>query len=179
MKRNFKLTAIFSLLLTMAFSITYLLTSNGFLLTLSITFGTIAYHLCMRLVVGGSINAILKNKINYKTKWFRVSVREREFYAKIGVKKWKGKMPTYNPSTFNPSENTWAEIAMATCQAEIVHEIIVLLSFLPIIFAKWFGALAVFLVTSVLSALVDLCFVIIQRFNRPRIIRLIKQEKNQ
>lgn len=65
------------------------------------------------------------------------------------------------------------------CQAELVHEVNVILSFLPVVFSYWFGALAVFIVTSLLAALFDMIFVIMQRYNRPRILRLIQKKKDE
>lgn len=50
-----------------------------------------------------------------------------------------------------------------------MHEIIIPLSFVPVIAARWFGVLPVFLITSVLAAGMDLLFVILQRYNRPRV----------
>ena len=64
--------------------------------------------------------------------------------------------------------HTWDEIAQAMCQAELVHETIVVLSFLPVAASVWFGAAAVFLVTSLAAAAFDLMFVMMQRYNRGR-----------
>ena len=75
---------------------------------------------------------------------------------------------------FDIKKRTLKEIIGATCQAEIVHEIIVILSFLPIILSVWFGELAVFIITSIISALIDTIFIIMQRYNRPRLIKLMK-----
>jgi hypothetical protein len=58
------------------------------------------------------------------------------------------------------------------CQSEIVHEIIFVLSFMPILAIIWFGEPLAFIITSILSALFDLMFVIMQRYNRNRILRL-------
>lgn len=44
-----------------------------------------------------------------------------------------------------------------------------------ILFTIWFGSLEVFIITSCLSALFDSIFVIMQRFNRPRLMRLVKK----
>ena len=60
------------------------------------------------------------------------------------------------------------------CQAEIVHEVIVVLSFLPLLAAIPFGAFPVFLITSLLAAMYDLTFVIMQRYNRPRILKYLQ-----
>lgn len=86
-------------------------------------------------------------------------------------------MPTYDPTCFDPKLRSWNEIAQAMCQAEIVHEVIVVFSFLPLLAAIPFGAFGVFLITSLLAALYDLCFVIMQRFNRPRILKFIEKER--
>ena len=54
--------------------------------------------------------------------------------------------------------------------------IIVLLSFLPLAFSLVFGSFPVFLITSILSAALDLVFVALQRCNRPRLMRLIQKQ---
>lgn len=88
-------------------------------------------------------------------------------------------MPTYQPESFSLQKHTPAEIAQAMCQAEVTHEIIVALSFLPLLMAVPFGDFWVFFLTSLAAAGFDLLFVIIQRYNRPRILALIeRQEKN-
>ncbi len=66
------------------------------------------------------------------------------------------------------------------CQSEIVHAVIILLSFVPLPGTIPFGAFPVFLLTSLAAALTDTVFVIVQRYNRPRVIRLAEmQEKKQ
>lgn len=100
---------------------------------------------------------------------------ETQIYKFLKIKKWKGNMPTYDPDTFSIEKHSRDEIARAMCQAEIVHEIICVLSYLPIFAASVFGALPVFIITSVLASLYDLLFLIMQRYNRPRILRMIKR----
>ena len=65
------------------------------------------------------------------------------------------------------------------CQAETVHTIIAVLSFVPLLFSLRWGAFAVFLITSLLSASFDLLFVIMQRFNRPRVLRMVQREQKK
>ena len=83
-------------------------------------------------------------------------------------------MPTYDSTLFSPQKHTWDEIAQAMCQAELVHEVILVLSFAPIIATVWWGAFAVFLITSIFAACMDLSFVMMQRYNRPRVLQMIK-----
>ena len=160
---------------TVVSGILYKNTSLEMLLTLAITMGTITYHFAMRLLVAFLYQTHMHNRADYSRRWYQVSKAEMRFYEKLGVKRWKNKMPTYNPATFDPGLHSWDEIAQATCQAELGHETIAVLSFLPILAGKWFGAYPVFIITSVLSAIFDLMFVAMQRYNRQRIVRLLRR----
>lgn len=154
--------------------IIYRNSNRGFFLTLAITFGTITYHFVMRLLIGWLVMIFMKNKADYTKQWYQLHPWEKTLYKKIKIKKWKNKMPTYRPEDFSPKEHTWHEIAQTMCQSEVGHELIIGFSFLPIIVSKWFGAFGVFVITSVISAGFDLIFVMMQRYNRDRIQRLIR-----
>ena len=69
------------------------------------------------------------------------------------------------------------QIIQNTCGAEIVHEIIMLLSFLPLVTVPVFGSFFVFITTSVLAAMFDSIFVIAQRYNRPRLVRIYEKQE--
>ena len=144
MAKVMKRITLFVTIITLCCVGLYMHSGNGRLLSLAITFGTISYHFIMRLFVGFSINFFLDNHVDYRRRWFQVSDAEINFYRKIKVKKWKGKMATYDPECFDSRIHTWDEIAQAMCQAELVHEVIIVLSFLPVLGAVLFGALGVF-----------------------------------
>lgn len=146
-------------------------------LTFAITFGTICYHLGMRLLVGGLFDIGMNNRADYTKKWYQTHSWENKLYQILKVKKWKDKMPTYQPELFSCRQHTWDEIAQAMCQSELTHETCALLSFLPLIASKWFGAFYVFLITSVCSAAFDLMLVIMQRYNRNRIMKIISKKR--
>ena len=173
MAKKIQIISIISTLATVFAVVWYWVTGLPVAMMLAISFGTTAYHFLMRLIVGWVIDRILHNRVDYRAGWFRVGERELKFYKKIGLKGWKKHLPTYDPDTFDVKKHSWDEIAQATCQAEIVHEAIVVLSFVPILAAIPFGELAVFVITSVVAAAFDLLFVMLQRFNRTRIVRLI------
>lgn len=143
-------------------------------LPLAVTFGTVAYHLWIRLIVGAAFQAVMGNRADYTRRWYQPRAWEAKLYHALRVQRWKSKMPTYAPESFDPARHTWDEIAQAMCQSELVHETDMLLSFAPILFSLWFGELAVFIVTSVLAAALDLVFVIMQRYNRPTVIRIAR-----
>ena len=159
---------------TALLSVLYRKTACEVFLPLAITFGTTSYHVVMRLLVGLAFCVVMQNKADYKKRWYQVGEHEMAFYEKLCVKNWKRRMPTYDHTLFDPRVHTWAEIAQAMCQAELIHETIALLSFLPIAAGIWFGAYPVFIVTSVLAAGCDTLFVMMQRYNRQRIMKLLE-----
>ena len=179
MAKTMKLTALLSAVLTVIFAVIYRLNGRGIFLPIAITCGAVAYHFIMRLAVGHTVNAIMHNRADYTKRWFRLHGFEEGLYRRLGVKNWKEKLPAYDPSLFSVKEHGFEEIAQATCQAEIVHEVIAVLSFLPIAAAARFGEFAVFLVTSVAAACFDLLFVMIQRYNRPRLTRIAQKTENK
>ncbi len=179
MKKKMKLATALSAAAAAVFCLLYKLFSVGIFESLAISFGTAFYHLAMRLTVGFAVDMIMQDKADFRSRRFAVGKSEMSFYEKLNVKSRKSGMPTYEPDKFNPKLHSWEEIAEATCQAERVHEIIVLLSFLPIAAGVWFGAYPVFIITSVLSAAYDLTFVIMQRYNRARIIAFLEHRKER
>ncbi len=166
-----------SITLCVVFGILKIIFEADVWLSLAITSGTIAYHFLMRLIVGFVFDKVMNNKVDCTRSWFRVRDFEIRFYNAIKVKRWKNKMPTYESDIFSPKKHTWNEIAQAMGQAELVHETIIILSFFPIFAAIWWGALSVFFLTSICAALLDLSFVIMQRYNRPRVMRLAERER--
>lgn len=179
MPKVMKYLTIFSFIITVIMSVLFYCFNKDIYLTLAITFGTTFYHLGIRLLVGFLYNVGMNNHADYTRKWYQVNSWEAKLYELLRVKTWKSKMPTYNPETFSIKKHTLNEIAQTMCQSELVHETNIILSFVPIIAYKWFGAFYVFLITSICGAVFDLLFVIMQRYNRARVIKIaLIKEKN-
>ncbi|WP_432651579.1 hypothetical protein [Huintestinicola sp.] len=152
---------------------------NGVFFALFVTFLTVFYHFIMRLAVGEIITILYaKKEFRYEAKWYRQSRFEKFVYKKIDLKKHKRNAITAKPWQFDINERTYEELLHNMTQAEVVHEIIMVLSFVPILFSFRFGALAVFVITSVFACLIDMYFVMIQRFNRPRVLALKRKMDN-
>lgn len=128
------------------------------------------------LLVGLVFRVVMQNKADCKKRWYHVGKHEMAVYEKLNIKNWKRRMPTYDRTLFDPRIHTWNEIAQAMCQAELIHETIIVLSFLPIMEGIWFGAYPIFIVTSVLAAGFDMLFVMMQRYNRQRVMKLLKRK---
>lgn len=173
MSNVMKPITILSFAATMITTILFYCFHKDIYLTLAITSGTIFYHLGIRLLVGMLYNTGMKNRADLSKKWYQIHSWENKLYQVLHVKTWKDKMPTYHPETFSCKKHSWDEIAQAMCQSELVHETNIILSFVPLIAAKWFGSFFVFLITSVCGAVFDLLFVIMQRYNRNRVMNLL------
>ncbi len=181
MKKSFsatmKRTAAASSILTLFLAALSCVVSGDWLETCLISCATTAYHLLMRLAVGFLLPAATDYQFDIYHPWFRPRKWEAAFYGKLRLKTWKGKLPTYAPVQFSLKENTPHRVIQNMCGAELVHEIIMVLSFLLLAAVPFCGAMPVFLTTSVLAALFDSIFVMAQRFNRPRLIRIYKKQE--
>lgn len=138
----------------------------------AITCGTTCYHFAMRLLVG-----TLVPPVKGTARWFRPKRWEAPLYRFLRVKHWKKHLPTYDPRQFSLQKYTAEEIVRNMCGAEVVHEVIMVCSFLPLLMVPLFGEFWVFFITSLLSALFDSLFVMAQRYNRPRMERLAQKQR--
>lgn len=138
---------------------------------LAITMLTCFYHLAMRLAVGAAV----PNRWNPQSRWFRPKPWEGKLYKNLGVRRWKRLVPTYDPDSFNLEKHSPQEVLQVMCRNEAVHWCIVVLSLLPIGFSFVFGETAVFVCTSLASAGMDTVFVLLQRYNRPRVEKLLER----
>lgn len=150
------------------------------MLTLYVTFLTISYHFVMRLMVGEIVTVRYKNrKFNLNSAGFRVHKFEAKLYKRLNVKKRKKNIITAKPEQFDISKNNMEDLLHNIAQAELVHRIIMVLSFVPLALIIPYGAPMVFITTSIFSCLIDLQFVMIQRYNRPRVIKLMEKQMNR
>ena len=172
--------SIASLICLIAFQALYSALGLEFFSILRTTALTVFYHLAVRLVFGEWVIPRLCGRgIDANRAWFRVREWEKTLYRWLKVHRWKGGMPTYNPDEFSMRNHSLKEIMEATCRAELVHAFNMLASFVPLLFARWFGAFPVFLATSIAAAAFDLVFVAIQRYNRPRLARLMQMKEGR
>lgn len=84
---------------------------------------------------------------------------------------------TYNPELFSLKEYTLEEIANTMCKCEVDHWINEVISLSTLLFAIPWGTLWAFAVSAFVAMLFDGQFIIIQRYNRPRIIKILEKEK--
>ena len=183
MKNKFPLimksAAVFTAAVTILLVLLYHFYGTNRLLVTAISFGTTAYHFIMRLMVGYIVPKVTRYDFDCKHPWFHPRGWETRLYKYLRLKRWKGKLPTYAPEQFSLENNSLHRIIQNMCGAEVVHEIIILLSFLPLLLIPVFGAAEAFWITSLASAAFDCLFVMAQRYNRPRLVRIYKKHNSK
>ena len=155
------------------FSIFYSSLQVPWLFTMSVICGITAYHMLIRFMSPVILQCIFHRQYNCRAWWFQQRKWEPEVYRFLKVKRWKGKILSYDPSEFSLKIHSMEEIVNNMCHAEAVHELIMLLSFTTLFFSIPLGAFPAFLITTIIAASIDMVFVIIQRYNRPRVMRLV------
>jgi len=151
---------------------------NGIILWTGITAFTIMYHFWVRIIMG-NVSKLFKNHINYKQGWFKEKNFEKRLYKLLRVKEWKEKALTYNPESFSLKKYSLEEIANTMSKSEVDHWINELISLSTILFSIVWGQLWIFLITAIVAMIFDSQFIIIQRYNRPRIVRILEKENNK
>ena len=139
-------------------------------------FVSFCYAHCLRR----DYNVDLSNrKFDLTSVGFRQLKFEPKLYKVLRVKKWKKFSITAKPNQFDLEQNSAESLLHNIAMAELAHRIIMVLSFVPLILIIPYGTPAVFIITSVCACLIDLKYVIIQRYNRPRVLKLIIMTNNQ
>ena len=110
--------------------------------------------------------------------------RGGKIYQKLGVQAWKDKLPDTSkifsrmvqkriPLTSTP-QDAW-KVTLETCVAEIVHWVLMLLSFVIYLLCPTpLGA-----VIAIVYGLSHIPFIIIQRYNRPTLLMLAQRLKER
>ena len=160
--------------MTLAFFILYWKSGSPGFRSAAITMLTFSYHFAMRILVGKVVDCVNRHRpMNPDAAVHKIFAFEPGLYSFIKVKRWKKYAVTAVPESFDLSRNSLEKIRLNMLQAEVVHKVIMLLALLPILLIIPWGSVLVFVLTSVASSLMDLPFVIIQRYNRWRINRLL------
>lgn len=180
MRRKFYLILWVCTVLAAVLAALYVRFENPILQTLLITVGTTAYHFWMRLAIGHAVERFFPTTVDPNGFWFRERRMERGLYKRLRVRKWAKRVPTFKPEQFDVGVHTTDELIRQTCLSETVHTWIVLGGFSTLLFCFFFddplANLAPFLVTALLAGAFDLQFVILQRYNRPMLLRLSERQ---
>ena len=150
--------------------------SNGAVLWTGVTAFTVMYHFWGRIIMG---NVTKLFKIDYRHWWFNERNFEKELYKVLKVKKWKDKALTYRPELFSLKDYSLEEIANTMSKAETDHWVNEVISLTTLLFALLWGEFWIFAISAFVAMLFDGQFIVIQRYNRPRVVKAIEREKRK
>jgi len=155
------------------------ISTNYLVLLLGIVTFTIVYHFWVRIIMG-NVSKLFKKHINYKQAFFKERKFEKGLYKFLRVKDWKGKALTYNPESFSLKEHSLEEIANTMTKSEVDHWINEIISFISILFSFiWPELFWAFLISAIVAMVFDSQFIIIQRYNRPRVMKILEKENKK
>ena len=152
--------------------------SSEIILWIGIVAFTIMYHFWVRIIMG-NVSKLFRKHINYKHWWFKERKFEKSLYKVLKVKEWKGKALTYNPEQFSLKENSLEKIANTMAKSEVDHWINEAISLSTLLFAIPWGTFWAFAISALVAMIFDSQFIIIQRYNRPRIIKILERESKK
>lgn len=131
-------------------------------------------------VIGFIVGRLLPHRLLDENRFpFRPFSFEKDgrIYEKIGIKKWQSRIPDMSRMLprFMPAKKLEKDFAgklpvmiKETCVAELIHLILALLAPVCLYIRRGIGGI----VLTVLYELGNLSFILVQRYNRPRLLRL-------
>lgn len=171
LKRFMRTAAALFAVLSVIFFVSHLHHDNQYSFACFVTFITCFYHFAYRLL----INAILPKqaeKLSFSCKWFTIKNFEISIFKLLKVKRWREKLPNLLPSVKSAADLSTDMILRETCQAEMMHELDILFSFVPFFVSLFYGSNEwIFLFSGLFTAGFDLCLVIFYRHFRTRLIK--------
>ena len=149
---------------------------NDAVLWIGITAFTILYHFWVRIIMG-NVSKLFQKYITYNKKWFQERKFEKNLYKFLKVKEWKDKALTYNPESFSVEKHSLEEIVNTMAKSEVDHWINEVISVSTIFFSLIWGQFWIFFITAVAAMIFDSQFIIIQRYNRPRVVKVMERQR--
>ncbi len=141
---------------------------------LLLTAEILAYHVIIRIIWGVITNHLPDSFFHPEKKIYCSYGWEKNIHKLLHVKKWKEHVPVFDIHQWDIRERGIDSVIAASCRAELDHATNILLGYvvlLPVFFLqRW--AISAWLVAAIGASLFDGVFVTIQRFNRPRLMRL-------
>lgn len=135
------------------------------------------YQLSVRIVISIYYRHVHNWPWNPHSFWFRERAWEKPLYRALRVKRWKDFLPTNRPGDFDIRTTDIAGILNNSCRAEAVHATNNAAGYLPLLLTclmtrqRQYLSIALFIAVG--FGIADSILALIQRYNRPRLLRLL------
>ncbi len=133
----------------------------------------ILFHFGGRIYMG---NITKKWNINYNHPFYKQRKFEKKLYKILRVRKWKDKVFTFEPQLYDFQNRTLPQLATTMAKSELDHWINEIISIISIFFFLIWGCFSAFFISAVLAMIFDAQFIIVQRYNRPIVLRLMQRK---
>ncbi len=136
----------------------------------------ILFHFGLRILFGKfTVNiAFDHNHSFFQTKKF-----EKRIFHLVRIRKWKDKVLTFDPQAYDFQNRTLDQLATTMCKSEIDHWINEGISIFSVVFSLLWGHFPIFAITAFAAMLFDAQFILVQRYNRPIVVRLMKRKNKK
>lgn len=158
----------------------------GFVAPLWVLFWVIALAVSCGLIDGFvalTVHLLPKKMFDPEKKAFKVSEKKLNFYKKIGVKKWKEKVPdlgqfaNFKKNKIDQPFNIkyMHKFLVENCYGDMIHLISGFAGFLIVFFTPLNLALSIALPVALINFIINYMPAIIQRYNRPKLLNIYKR----
>lgn len=178
MRRGLAMGTIVSLVLTLLMLLIFFDSGVVFWKFLAVIFGTVLYHLSLRLALHFALDFAPLDWLDWKQDIYTPRRFEKNFYESLSITKWKRFLPGYDEDMFDERFQSWDDILINRCQEEITHWLCAFISIIPAIVGPiLFRNFWLFFLTSLIAIIYDMGFVMIQRYDRPRNIAMLRRRE--
>ncbi len=136
----------------------------------------ILYHFGLRIGFGLVSKTL---PINYRHPWYNQRKFEKMLYKLLRVRRWKDKVLTFEPDKYDFKSRTLDQLAATMAKSELDHWINEVISIASIFFTFIWGCFPAFFITAVAAMLFDAQFIIVQRYNRPIVLKLMSMKEKK
>ncbi len=133
------------------------------------------YHFGLRIFMGEITKRFI---FDYNHPWFKERAFEKKLYKFLKVRRWKDKVLTFDTDAYDFKNRTLEQLAATMAKSETDHWINEIISLTSILFYFVFGCLPALVISAVAAMLFDAQFIVVQRFNRPIVLRLMNRRKS-
>lgn len=169
-----------SLVMMFVFLALYVRNGTEVFLIIGVIAMSVSYQLIVRLFIGIVCEGLFKDGVDYDNSgWFETSDSEEGFYRRLNIRRWKGRLPEFEETDFSLKKHGVENLIIETCRTEVRHEVNMIASFVSLFLGVFFGRLWIFFVIALVSALIDFVFVAVQRYNRPRMIKIASKQRRK
>ncbi|MBR5453982.1 MAG: hypothetical protein IKV54_07880 [Clostridia bacterium] len=145
---------------------------SGIILWTGVVAFMILYHFGLRIFAGEIAKHV---PVDPHRGFYRKKFFEDGLYKLLLVRKWKDKVLTFDPAAYDFKNRTLPQLATTMAKSERDHWVNEGISLVSLSFILLWGCWPAFVISAVLAMIFDGQFIVVQRYNRPIVMRIIER----